>query len=1024
MKLKKLTIFLILLFFSSTWLMAQTPADATTGVSVKPNFSWTESKPVGWDWSLQVSIVPSFLSTILNISLGTSQTAYNSSSTLAYNTTYYWRIYANVANSVVEPSSGSYSFTTEIATPNLIAPATTSVNPTLTWTFADGTAGVTFNIKYKLSTSSTYITEVTGLAGTRTSYTFTTQLTASTSYDFKIVANKTGEALKTSNIVTETTGAAFSLFAPGNTLTGVSIMPKFKWSTSSTSIQLTTTAGDFSSFAASTTFSSGATYTALEAVAGFPLSNNTTYYWRVSDGTNYSEVDTFKTVSNVSVSLYNPANGSKTYVYDPLMFTWYLGQAQGNTRFVLQVRKTSSPPTNWTKLSLDTYIENISNLYKTITGLKGGTRYYWRVIAYKDLDSDGSYNAGDDLTLKFSQAYYFDTQGGAVKATPSNPVGGNKIYTLTPMFGWYTMQYDASAKYRIIVATDNTTSTSTGKLNTGIVGTYPSSPTSNFYYIISSGILAYSTPYYWQVKTTYGSDVKYSAVASFVTFDNASTVVNKPVLSYPINGNKIYTSSPTLYWYGNAYGSSLTYTVSYSTTGASGSYTAWPTTTDQFLAVGPLKGGQIYHWKVKASNSTTSKTSDVESFQVAGGTSSSAIAFYPKGSVVYTTTPTLSWYREGSDIGWTKYMIKWKKSTSAPSDWETVSNFTTTNINTTIYTFSTALDYGATYYWAVALYDGTTPPVHSSYSQGSFTVYGGASSVSVVQSSPADEAFNVSLTPTVYWYVLGTSPNITSFNVEYTPYLNHTNTTSTSSTTGNYIQLTGLSSGTTYSWRVEAILGSGGPVYSGWRTFTTVATLSPVQPLAGSPMNNVQISDITPELTWYLPVQPQGSQYYDIEVANNPDFNNAKNITNVNTNSVQLQSLNNGEYYWRVKGMNTYGESYYSNNGHFRVGSVTDVSDENIIPTKFEVEQNYPNPFNPSTTIKFSLPQTEYVTIKVYNILGKEIAVLANGQFNAGAHSIIWNGKDSNGINAATGIYLYRVVAGNNIITKKMLLLK
>ena len=81
--------------------------------------------------------------------------------------------------------------------------------------------------------------------------------------------------------------------------------------------------------------------------------------------------------------------------------------------------------------------------------------------------------------------------------------------------------------------------------------------------------------------------------------------------------------------------------------------------------------------------------------------------------------------------------------------------------------------------------------------------------------------------------------------------------------------------------------------------------------------------------------------------------------------------------------------------------------------------QNYPNPFNPSTKIKFSIPQKENVILKVYNILGKEVAVLVNKEMEAGEYDIEFG---SDGLNS--GVYFYTLEAGNFIQTKKMILMK
>jgi hypothetical protein len=86
--------------------------------------------------------------------------------------------------------------------------------------------------------------------------------------------------------------------------------------------------------------------------------------------------------------------------------------------------------------------------------------------------------------------------------------------------------------------------------------------------------------------------------------------------------------------------------------------------------------------------------------------------------------------------------------------------------------------------------------------------------------------------------------------------------------------------------------------------------------------------------------------------------------------------------------------------------------------------QNSPNPFNPSTTIKFYIPNTSDVSIKIYDIMGREVVTLINQQTTAGYHNVYWNGKNSRGENVASGVYLYRLTAGNFSETKKMNLLK
>ena len=88
-------------------------------------------------------------------------------------------------------------------------------------------------------------------------------------------------------------------------------------------------------------------------------------------------------------------------------------------------------------------------------------------------------------------------------------------------------------------------------------------------------------------------------------------------------------------------------------------------------------------------------------------------------------------------------------------------------------------------------------------------------------------------------------------------------------------------------------------------------------------------------------------------------------------------------------------------------------------PTAFSLAQNYPNPFNPSTEISFAIPKDSYVKLVVYDMLGREVAKLADGEMSAGYHAVTWNASG-----VASGVYIYRFSAGNFVQVKRMLLLK
>jgi FlgD Ig-like domain len=108
---------------------------------------------------------------------------------------------------------------------------------------------------------------------------------------------------------------------------------------------------------------------------------------------------------------------------------------------------------------------------------------------------------------------------------------------------------------------------------------------------------------------------------------------------------------------------------------------------------------------------------------------------------------------------------------------------------------------------------------------------------------------------------------------------------------------------------------------------------------------------------------------------------------------------------------------------------ITDVDDDegesgSTLPESFVVHQNFPNPFNPTTEISYSLPVKAEVTIEIYNVLGQQVRVFDQGKQSAGTHSVTWDATDDRGNSVASGMYFYKVSAGDFTASKKMMLLK
>ena len=102
--------------------------------------------------------------------------------------------------------------------------------------------------------------------------------------------------------------------------------------------------------------------------------------------------------------------------------------------------------------------------------------------------------------------------------------------------------------------------------------------------------------------------------------------------------------------------------------------------------------------------------------------------------------------------------------------------------------------------------------------------------------------------------------------------------------------------------------------------------------------------------------------------------------------------------------------------------------DEGIEPCGFSLSVNHPNPFNPETRIQYMVQSTKvnpiHTTLSVYNILGQLVRTLVDEPKESGTFEVVWDGKDENGNDVASGVYLYRLAAGNFVQTRKMVLLR
>jgi hypothetical protein len=195
----------------------------------------------------------------------------------------------------------------------------------------------------------------------------------------------------------------------------------------------------------------------------------------------------------------------------------------------------------------------------------------------------------------------------------------------------------------------------------------------------------------------------------------------------------------------------------------------------------------------------------------------------------------------------------------------------------------------------------------------------------------------------------------------------------------------------------------------------------PEAPTLSTPPDSSTGISLTPTLDW---MDVPNAVSYNIQISAGSSFAPPLVDTSGLTSSqytVPPGLLNySTSYYWRVRASNFIGNGPYSAEWMFTTEVVTGkTKNSGNIPERFKLYAAYPNPFNPSTSIKFDLPRYSSVSIKIYNSLGEESAVLFNGNLSAGSYTYHWDAQ-----NFSSGVYFCRVEAGENIGVQKLLLVK
>lgn len=762
--------------------------------------------------------------------------------------------------------------------PVLMAPDNNATNialrAPLKWRGSFCTSAPTYRLQ--ISTSSNFGTTavnrtVTSTAvGVSVNYTLTVaeQLTANTFYwRVRVEPDGNWSDVRTFATVGAVTLNPPVLTTPENNATSVAVLPAFGWTAAanatSYNLQVSTTS-DFATQAINVNGLTGTTYQAVTS-----LSENTQYFWRmqsVATGTSaWSAPFAFTTVAPVlppvPPTLVTPVYQA-TNVAVPVTFEWT--PVENVTTYEVEIATANN-------FANPVYSNTISGVTFNWIDAANNTQYFWRVRSVNG-NGNSEWVSRSFTTIPLPPA-------APVLVAPLN--NSTDVDYVMPQLNW---EFSLGATgYYFEVSTVST-------FETTVYYFY----TPNGYHYIPSGTLSPFTQYFWRVKAENAAGFgPFSEIWNFKTFD--APIGNAPVLVAPING-AVNVTPVVVSW--EAVTNATQYQVQVSANDDFNAL-AWSTTTGDLSAnpgPGLLSPNTQYFWRIKAeNNSFETAWSTVWSFTTmpslpaapvlyapANGFANASVNMQkldwnhvPTASLYYIQVATTSDFQQGTVVFWQNYWYQYP------------------------FIYVPELSPNTTYYWHLQAQNAAGwGPFSETWS---FTTVN-LPPVAPVLAAPADQAENVELLPTLYWY---SADRATSYNLYYANNSDFTNAVVINGlTTLNYAIPTQLDDNTTYFWKVEAV-NNEGTTFSLVRSFTTVLDI-PNAPILVAPANLATGVDVMPQFAWEA---ADGAVTYTILYANNAEFNNAIMVEGiVNLTYTPLVPLPQGTtYFWKVYAVNNAG---------------------------------------------------------------------------------------------------------------------
>jgi len=982
------------------------PSNGATGVSISPTLTWNAVQGAA-SYHLQVATDVNFNNRVVNETTLTGTT--HAVAGLAHNTRYFWRLKASNAAGASGWSAVS-NFTTEGApttpppAPVLASPSNgatgVSINPTLTWNVAQGADSYHLQVATDVNFNNVFVDEAALAAVTHA----ISGLNYVASYFWRVRGNNEGGAGPWSSVSRFTTEQAPVvpppapvLASPSDGAAGVSINPTLTWNVAQGAVtyHLQMTLGTDPGF--NTPMVNDNAVTELSyALAG--LSHSTQYLWRVkasnsSGSSGWSAVWDYTTeqapvVPPPAPVLASPSNGAGN-IETEVALTWQT--ASGADTYRLQVALDQ----NFANLVVND--GSLTSTTEMVTGLVHATEYFWRVRG-TNLGGAGLWSPTWRFTTEQAQAPLPE------KPHLLEPAHGAMGVSANPTLVWQAANH--ATHYHVQV--------STSRYFSQRALDEPNLTSSSF---DASG-LEYGTKYFWRVRASNATgSSEWSFTFRFKT-ENAPVVVPPaPTLASPANGAANVSVNPTLVW--NAVQGADSYRLQVATDAGFGNMVFNQSgLTNTARQVPGLQNDRQYFWRVSASN--------------AGGVGSwsSIWAFATQGSPqLPPNTPRLLEPAHGVDGISVTPTFRWidvPNTTNFQLQVSTSRKFSTLIVNEKNLTEASfqasGLQYGRRYFWRVRARNAAGTSQWSSTWQFNTTNEGrGLAAPPLVEPSNA----SVGVSPSVL-LVWASASGASAYRLQVAERDDFSKmVVDEGDLTSNTYEVEELDEQTTYYWRVQSGNHLGEGTWSNAQYFTTGTASALLAPRPMLPAHDAVDVQIPSTFTWQI--APFATSYR-IQVMRLSASGGIEEVmvdsTGLTGSSLRVQTLQPGtQYLWQVQALSNLGGSPWSIMYRFRTsGTSTPTANEaeaEEVPEGIALHQNYPNPFNPETTIAFDVPESMNVTVKVYDMLGKEVATLLSETLPAGNHQVQWNASGM-----PSGVYIYQLRAGRHTYTKALSLIK